>query len=135
MRKVKNGRSPGGSPYSANTLAWLRKTAMQVEGAVEVGRNMFPRAYCIAKPAPGCAVFVTPWMDAMPPVCTPGFSSSQIIREGVFDVRVGDWCALAYVSREQVSEWYAFKLPEPVKTTDFEMVIASRRFYTRRTSR
>jgi hypothetical protein len=110
---------------------------MQIEEAREVG-HMFPQAYCVAKPAPGCAVFVTPWMDTLPLkpgrlgrgaagrtgllqpsdvvaihqsyACTPTFSSSEIVRGGVSAVQVGDWCALVYVITKRGGEWYAFKL-------------------------
>ena len=83
---------------------------MQIAGAKSV-HHLYPRAYCIAKPAPLCAVFVRPWMDAAPQVRTPEYSSSCVVHEGVEDVRVGDWCALAYVVTDRVQQIRAFPLP------------------------
>jgi hypothetical protein len=101
------------SAYSKNELAWLRKEAMKVKGATHVA-HMYPRAYCVAKPAPCCAVFVTPWMDAEPQVLSLSCASSNTVSEGVVDVRVGDWCALAYVCTTGAQQMYAFKIPSPV---------------------
>ena len=87
---------------------------MKITGARQV-RHIYPRAYCVAKPAPGCSVFVTPWMDAEPAIRTPVFSSSETVRENVTEVRVGDWCALAYVQTAVSGMMYAFPLPEDKK--------------------
>jgi len=83
---------------------------MHIKGAKSAG-HLYPRAYCIAKPAPLCAVFVTPWMDAEPQICTPEYSASHTVYVGVDDVHVGDWCALAYVVTDGVQQIHAFQLP------------------------
>lgn len=97
--------------YSTETLKWLRKNSMKVEGAVRA-RHFYPRAYCVAKPSPLCAVFITPWIDSEPQVRSPEYSASHVVHEGVADVQMGDWCALAYVvQRCGTQQLHAFKLP------------------------
>lgn len=98
------------SAYSRDTLRWVRSEAMKIKGAISV-RHIYPRAYCVAKPAIMCAVFVTPWMDAEPQIRETEYSSSNMVYNGVQDVRVGDWCALAYVVTSGCQERYAFPLP------------------------
>jgi hypothetical protein len=89
---------------------WVKDQGMKIEGAIAV-RHIYPRAYCIAKPAPRCAVFVTPWMDAEELVRNKEYSASVTVNEGSADVEVGDWCALAYVVRNGLQQTVAFKLP------------------------
>jgi len=100
----------GKSAYSRTVLKWLHRSAMQIKGAKSAS-HLYPRAYCIAKPAPLCAVFVTPWFDAEPQVRTPEYSAAQTVHEGVADVRVGDWCAIAYVVTDGVQQFHAVRLP------------------------
>lgn len=100
----------GGSAYSRNALRWLRNEAMKVDGVISV-KHLFPRVYCIAKPAPLCAVFVKPWMDSEPQVRNPEYSAFDVVYEGVHDVRVGDWCSLAYVVKKGCSQMMAFPIP------------------------
>lgn len=104
MRKAKNK-----SVYSRAAIADIIKQGMKIRGAKQV-RHIFPRAYCIAKPAPLCAVFVVPWMDAEPQIRMQEYSSSDIVREGVEGVNVGDWRALAYVASDGCSRMVAFPL-------------------------
>jgi len=101
------------SPYSRKEIARVKAQAMKIRGAKSVS-HIFPRAYCIAKPAPLCAVFVKPWMDAEAQIRMEKYSASDVIHEGAEDVRVGDWCALAYVACDGHQRTVAFKLePEP----------------------
>lgn len=104
-----------GSAYSRNTLAWVKREGMKIDGARSV-RHIYPRAYCIAKPAPLCAVFVTPWMDAEPQIRNKQYSASTTVHEGVADVEIGDWCALAYVVTDGCSQTVAFRLPNDMVT-------------------
>lgn len=60
-------------------------------------RHIRPRAYCIAKPAPCCAVFVTPPCDSEPLVRAFVNATAEIIHDGVSEIQVGDWCVLAYI--------------------------------------
>ena len=101
---------PTCSAYSRSVLAWVRKQASKIKGFESVC-HIYPRAYCIAKPAPLCAVFVVPWMDSEPQVRSPEYSSSDVVNDGVADVAVGDWCAIAYVWARDSGQKYAFKLP------------------------
>jgi len=98
------------SAYSIKMRKWVKDQGMKLHGSKSVS-HIFPRAYCIAKPSPCCALFVKPWMDAEPLVRNKNDSSSDIVREGVNDVQVGDWCALAYVVRSGLQRTVAFKLP------------------------
>ena len=89
------------SAYTRATLEEIKATAKKYHDAKEV-RHIKPRAYCIAKPAPWCAVFVTPPCDAEPHVT---YSESTLIHDkSVESVCVGDWCSLAYVQSESNGE-------------------------------
>lgn len=83
---------------------------MKIKGATSVS-HIYPRAYCIAKPAPMCAVFVTPWMDAEPQVRQSDCSSSHTVVHGVEKVRVGDWCSIAYVTTAGMGTQYVVGMP------------------------
>lgn len=89
--------------YSKTYLRDIRRRAMRIEGAESI-HHIRPRAYCVAKPAPGCAVFATPWCDSEPQIRLKLFSSSITVREGVCDVQLGDWCELAYVANKHGGE-------------------------------
>jgi len=89
--------------YSKKTIADIKRKAMKIKGALSVS-HIYPRAYCIAKPAPGYAVFVTPFVDAEPQVRTEKYSSSEGVRAGAYDVNVGDWCSIAYVATAHCGE-------------------------------
>ena len=86
------------SPYSKTIIAAIRAKAMQDIPLAKRIAHIFPRAYCVAKPAPCCAVFATPWCDAEWQMRRADVSASELVREGVARVEVGDWCAIAYVA-------------------------------------
>ena len=99
-------------PYSRAEIDRIRKLAMQVVGC-RTARHIYPRAYCIAKPAPGCIVVLTPWMDSEPQIRSKPYSAAVIVREGdVADIDVGDWCSVAYVITSGSGMPYAFVIPE-----------------------
>lgn len=84
---------------------------MQIKGAISVS-HIYPRAYCIAKPAPMCAVFVTPWMDAEPQVRKQEYSSSHTVVHGsIENVKVGDWCSIAYVLTPGMGTQWVIGMP------------------------
>lgn len=85
--------------YSRATLKQIWAVAMKITGATSVS-HIYPRAYCVAKPAPLCAVFVTPWMDSEPQSRNYIYSASWTISgdSGIGGVTVGDWCSLAYIT-------------------------------------
>ena len=65
-------------------------------GATRV-RHVYPRVYCVAKPAPLCAVVVSPWQDAEIQIREPQYSSSCIIQHDSAKIaEVGGWYSLAY---------------------------------------
>lgn len=99
------------SAYSRDIIQRIKDAAKkQVEGCLSV-RHIFPRAYCVAKPAPGCAIFVKPWQDAEEQICKPEYSSSESVYQNVKNVQVGDWRALAYVNTRTSGEIYVINLP------------------------
>ena len=70
---------------------------MRLNGdSVKSVRHVFTRAYCVAKPAPLCAVFAVPSMDCEPQVKDTHFVTVQ--NETASSVSLGDWCSLAYLS-------------------------------------
>jgi len=99
-----------GSAYSVKMRKWVKDQAMSLEGSIAVC-HIFPRAYCVAKPAALCAVFVKPRMDAEPQVRNEKYSGSVTVYEGAENVNVGDWCAIAYVVRNGLARNVAFELP------------------------
>ena len=99
------------SPYSQAIIRRIKAAAKeQVEGAKSVS-HIFPRAYCVAKPAPGCAVFVIPWQDAEEQIRKPEYSSSETVYRNVQHVQVGQWHALAYVSTSSDGQTHVINLP------------------------
>jgi len=92
---------------------WVRK--YHKRGAIPV--DFIPRGYVIAKPAPGCAVIVTPPGDYRPHlsdkiedhVYNAGVMISGSSTE-VMDLRVGDWVSVAFCMTDAglSSEWLWF---------------------------
>ena len=78
--------------------------------------HVYPRAYCIAKPATGCAVFVYPAIDSQIPSESrlPNQWGGTIIsgRELTIPVNVGEWVTIVYAVSEHCSA--PFAIP-PVK--------------------
>jgi|GEM_PF-5919118 len=86
------GRPPSGSAFSRSLLSAIRAEAKRNHYATSV-RHVYPRAYCVAKPAEWCAVFAVPPCD----------SESNAIRESVTVqnrsaecAEPGKWYSLAY---------------------------------------
>jgi hypothetical protein len=88
------------SAYSKAELERIRKVALKIVPGAKSVSHIHPRAYCIAKPAACCAVFVVPEIDSVPLLQKTPNASSDIVRDNVSEVRVGDWCILAYISSE-----------------------------------
>lgn len=84
------------SDYSQVSIKRIAALAMKTKDAIAVS-HIFPRAYCVAKPAPLCAVFATPFVDAEPQVRQEKYSAYECVYRGAEKVKVGDWCSLAYV--------------------------------------
>jgi hypothetical protein len=99
------------SAYSRDIIKRIKAAAQkQVPGCLSVC-HIFPRAYCVAKPAPSCAIFVIPWQDAEKQVRKPEYSSSESVYQNVKNVQVGDWRAIAYVSTVTSGQTYVIDLP------------------------
>ena len=86
------------SLYSRTVIAAIRAKALREIPLAKSVSHIYPRAYCLAKPAPCCAVFATPWFDSEPQIRQKQFSAYEIVHQGVAKVKAGDWCSIAYVS-------------------------------------
>lgn len=82
-------------------VRWLRR---RIPGGVEF-IDVIPRAYCVAKPAPSCAVFVTPPMDYRKHLVNPKdwkYNEAVTIDfhgdDSVGSVQIGDWRTLVFAS-------------------------------------
>lgn len=73
----------------------LRSQARRLYPKATAIRHIHPHAYCIAKPAPYCAVFAIPPRDREPQVV----EDREVLIQNmtVADVKLGDWCGLAYI--------------------------------------
>lgn len=71
------------NPYSQAIIRRIKAAAKkQVKNCRSVC-HIFPRAYCVAKPAPGCAVFAIPWQDAEEQIRKPEYSSYETVHQGI----------------------------------------------------
>ena len=101
--KANNGKRQRGLPpatcwaYHPAYIKEIKAAAMKMPGVKSVS-HIRPRAYCIAKPAACCAVFVTPPMDAEPQLRQHQNATAEIIHDGVSHVEAGKWYVLAYVT-------------------------------------
>lgn len=91
--------------YKQAVIRRIRQEAMKIKGVTGV-RHIHPRAYCIAKPAACCAVFVVPPCDHEPHLRSfePNNSAELIQNNSAAKVKVGDWCSLAYVITHSFSQ-------------------------------
>jgi len=103
---TKNTRKPATKPKRKSrslalgtgsaSVRQLRAIAKTIKPGVIAVAHVFPRAYCVAKPAAHCAVFAVPPQDREPQVRDDPWATVQ--NESAKDVKHGDWCALAYIS-------------------------------------
>ena len=97
-------------PYSRAIIQHIKAAAKkQVKNCLSVS-HIFPRAFCVAKTAPGCAVFAIPWKDAEEQIRKPEYSSYETVYQNVRDVQPGDWCAIAYVSTPSSGETHVINI-------------------------
>ena len=97
-KRSRRRASVNGSAYSrAFKKAIIAAALKQYPTATSVS-HIRPRAYCIAKPAACCVVFVTPPDDAEPQMMRSQNTTAETISDGgVSKINVGDWCVLAYI--------------------------------------
>ena len=101
-KKKAGGGCPGTtrSAFARATITAIRKEAIASHDAISV-RHIHPRAYCVAKPAPCCAVFAIPSCDSEPQLRN---KQSVSIHNGTASIAVvGGWYSLAYVSNRSGS--------------------------------
>ena len=80
------------SAFSRSLLTAIRAEAKRNYGANSV-RHIYPRAYCIAKPAAWCGVFVVPPCDSEPQAIT---ESLTVQNPSAKQAELGKWYCLAY---------------------------------------
>lgn len=90
-------------------VRWLKKYLPK--GAKP--HDLVPRAYCIAKPAPGCAVFVTPPQDVLnTPEIAGHYHQAEVLNLAhVDDIHVGDWVTLAFCEFKHRGCWWEWTRP------------------------
>lgn len=78
------------------SIAMTKRSLFYTPGARVVSvSHITPRAYCVAKTASHAAVFVVPPADNEPQVANS--NTTTVHGPSCADVKLGDWCALAYV--------------------------------------
>lgn len=89
---------------------WIKKHLP----APAVPLDVVPRAYCVGKPAPGCAVFAMPHSDLRKHLTKKElapYNSGVIIHsfdsDAVLKMCQGDWATLVYARSSTSSLWYA----------------------------
>lgn len=92
--------------YTRKEIARLREMGMRYPVSkwskpVSVS-HITPRAYCVAKPADWMAVFVVPPPDSEPQVRHRPYTVVQ--NSSAQEVKLGDWCALAYTNTTTCGE-------------------------------
>ena len=92
--------------YTRKEIARLRELGMRypVNKWTKVNwvSHITPRAYCVAKPAACMAVFVVPPPDSEPQVRNQAYT--VVKNSSAQEVKLGDWCALAYISTTACGE-------------------------------
>jgi hypothetical protein len=73
-------------------------------------KHVAPRAYCLAKPAPECAVFALPEFDTQAGRLSG--NRAEVVHKhhggpSVADVALGDWATLVYASDGHCGTWFA----------------------------
>jgi hypothetical protein len=102
--------------YTSGYISKIKAAAMkQVKNASDV-RHIKPRAYCIAKPAPCCAVFVTPPQDSEEHLRGIQNSTAETCHENVTHCEVGKWYVLAYVCTPGCSQIHVINVPNNSST-------------------
>ena len=83
--------------------------------------DMIPRAYCVAKPTPKYAVFITPRMDYRKPLVDDSHSmyhTSVVLNTSVqtmLDVDIGFWKTVVYCEFKNVGSWWEYTTVIPLK--------------------
>jgi hypothetical protein len=87
--------------YSKATISAIRKSALKGQPTTAKVYHLYPRAYCVGKPEPFCAVFAVPPCDQESQIRGFNVGSYGVLvqNESAKDVMVGDWCEVAYVSK------------------------------------
>ena len=99
------------SAYSQDIIKRIKAAAKKQVPSCRSVSHIFPRAYCVAKPAPSCAIFAIPWQDAEKLVRKPEYSSYETVYKNVGNVQAGDWRAIAYIATVFNAEPYVIDLP------------------------
>lgn len=94
--------------YTKLSIALLKAAAKRITRD-ETARicHIAPRAYCVAKPALRCAIFVVPPCDREPQVADDAYTS--VSNASADNVKAGDWCSVAYVVTARGGEPYVLR--------------------------
>jgi hypothetical protein len=95
--------------YTKAAIKRIKDRAVkQIDKPVISVSHITPRAYCIAKPAPHCAVFAIPLIDREKYVRNQPNTTVQ--NESCAHVQMGDWATLAYVVTSSYGQPIVVKL-------------------------
>jgi hypothetical protein len=105
-RTIRRTVKPHAPAYTRKEIARLRELGMKYpmskwSKVLDVS-HITPRAYCVAKPAACMAVFAIPPSDNEPQVGSDAFTT--VHGSSASSVKLGDWCALAYLSTSTCGE-------------------------------
>lgn len=89
--------------------------------------DVIPRAYCVLKPAPGMAVFATPWQDYRPHLAKEEQKQyqagvhihatfSEDLNQAIYNLNTGDWATIVYASGDRCAEWFCAPKLMPFST-------------------
>lgn len=98
--------------YTKASIAVLKAKARRLVNDDRAGvSHIHPRAYCIAKPALFCAVFAVPTCDRQPQVAADQWDI--VNNKSCGDVKLGDWCSIAYVNTRHGGEHQVIEILKP----------------------
>lgn len=115
-KKAKKPAYRHAAAFTRRELARLKSLAQQIKHSWETVSSVShitPRAFCVAKTAPLCAVFAVPSCDREPQVS--GLAYTTVNHRSCADVQTGDWCALAYVMTQSSGQPVVLEILQPSK--------------------
>jgi len=95
----------------ARLKALARAAALNAWDKVVSVSHITPRAFCVAKTHPQCAVFVVPPCDCEQQVSRSQYTTVQ--HQSCADVQTGEWCALAYVMTQSSGQVIVLEILRP----------------------
>lgn len=116
-KKAKKPTYRHAAAFTRRELARLKSLAQQIKSqsweTVSSVSHITPRAFCVAKTAPLCAVFAVPSCDREPQVSNPAYTT--VSHRSCSGVQTGDWCSLAYVMTQSSGQPVVLEILQPSK--------------------